>query len=285
MLPVPKNLPNIELTVFNSGWVTANKKMVMAGAKKEKILMPATYAMIRHPEKGLILYDTGYHTKFYKATKYPPYRIMRYLTPAKIEEEDNVDRKLEKMGIPTSEVNTIILGHGHVDHVPGVIYFPQAKLIMERKEWESMQGPALKVFTKGYITSLYKGITNEMTLLDLTSQGTPYGPFDCALDLWGDSSMILVPLPGHTPGQMGLLVNLPDGRTVFFIGDATWLRENYILNKLPAFIVRAMLASFTDFKATVNLLHNFHKEHPEVTIVPCHCPDAWEELKGMGLAG
>jgi hypothetical protein len=37
--------------------------------------------------------------------------------------------------------------------------------------------------------------------------------------------------------------------------------------------------------ATLNLIHNFHKENPDVTIVPSHCPVVWEKLADLGVAG
>ena len=225
------------------------------------------------------------HTRFYEATEKLPYRLLRKLTPVEMGEDENVDRQLEKKGIRAEEVGTIILGHGHVDHVPGISCFPEAKVIVERREWQAMQGRALRLFTSGYLKSLYEGMTNEIEQIDLTARGEPYGPFPCSLDLWGDGSMILVPLPGHTAGQIGLLVNLPDARRVFFIGDAAWLRENYISLKPPALIARGIFSSFADFKATLNLLNSVHREHPDVIVVPAHCPVAWKELNDLGLAG
>jgi glyoxylase-like metal-dependent hydrolase (beta-lactamase superfamily II) len=285
MMPVADNLPDLALTVFNSGWVPTNKKLALSGAASEHIRMPALFAMIRHPQKGVILYDTGYNTRFYEATEKWPFRVMRYLTPAEIREEDNADRQVNKKGIKPEDVGTIILGHGHVDHVPGVVSFPNAKVIVERREWEAMQGSALAVFRHAYLKSLYEGLTNEIEQKDILEQGKPYGPFERALDLWDDGSMILTPLPGHTPGQMGLMVNMPDGRRFFFIGDAAWLSENYLYMKPPAFIARTILSSFDDYMNTLKLIHGFQKENPDVTIVPSHCPATWEKLSQMGVAG
>ncbi len=62
MLPVERKLHDIELTVFNTAWGTANKKMHLSGARSEKIHAPTPFAMIRHPQEGIILYDTGFDT-------------------------------------------------------------------------------------------------------------------------------------------------------------------------------------------------------------------------------
>jgi len=284
MLPSHENLPDIELKVFNSGWVTASKGMVLAGAGSEKIRMPATFAMIRHPDKGIILYDTGYSTRFYDATSRFPYSILRRATPAEITEDDNAVRQLEKAGIGANDVNTIVLGHGHVDHVPGVADFPEARLIVDHREWAFMQGPAFRIFRKGYVKSLYEGIPNQVDTIDFARDGKRYGPFEASVDLYGDGSLIVTPIEGHTIGHMGLLVNMADGRRFLFIGDAAWVSENYLHLKAPSVIARTILASYRKFLSTLELLKSIHENHPDVTIVPCHCPAAWEKLQSSGIA-
>ncbi len=49
--------------------------------------------------------------------------------------------------------------------------------------------------------------------------------FDESLDLFGDGRLVLVPLPGHTPGSVGLFVTLDSGRRLFFSGDTSWRLE------------------------------------------------------------
>ncbi len=284
MLPSTDDLPDIELKIFNSGWVAAHKGMVLAGAGREKMRMPALFAMIRHPKHGVILYDTGYSTRFYDVTGRFPFSMLRKFTPAEITEEDNAVRQLEAAGVPADQVKTIILGHGHVDHVPGVADFPEAKVVVDHREWAFMQGSTLGIFFKGYVKSLYENIGNQIETLNFATQGKPYGLFDKAIDIWEDGSMILVPIEGHTVGQMGLLVNLPDGKRFFFIGDAAWISENYLYIKPPSLIARTILASFRKFKETLQLIKSFHEENPDVTIVPSHCPAVWEKLKSTEVA-
>jgi len=209
---------------------------------------------------------------------------MRFLTTAELTEKDNADAQLKEIGVAPDEVLHIILGHGHADHVPGVPAFPKATLIVDRREWEFMQGPALRVFARAYLKSMYDRLDIPLRLIDFEKDKKPYGPFENALDLWGDGSMILTPLPGHTVGQMGLLVNLADGRRFFFIGDAAWVKENYLEMKPPIRPARMILSSQSDFMKTLRAVHDFHEQHPEVVIVPSHCPSTWEKLIETGLA-
>ncbi len=268
----------VELKVFNSGWVPARRSMVLRGGGREKLVMPALFAMVRHPEQGVALYDTGYSTRFYEATRRFPYRIIRWITPAQLSEDGNADRLLESAGVKADEVRTIILGHGHVDHVPGAVYFPAAEMVVCRSEWEAMQGPALILATRAYLKSLYQDLTNRLRFIDFEKEGKPLPGFDRAVDLFGDGSLILVPLPGHTAGQMGLIVNSTAGR-FFFIGDSGWVSENYQDLTPPSRLASLILHDKKQFFETLRKIHEFHLQNPEVIIVPSHCPRTWEKIK------
>jgi glyoxylase-like metal-dependent hydrolase (beta-lactamase superfamily II) len=70
-------------------------------------------------------------------------------------------------------------------------------------------------------------------------------------DVFGDQSVVMLDLPGHTPGHHGLLVKLPQSGYVLLSGDVAHFRENYVSNGVPWFNVdRAQsLASLDRFKA------------------------------------
>lgn len=285
MQDLPQSGVTVDVKVFNSGWVAAKRGVVLSGGGLEELQMPALFAMFKHPVQGAMLYDTGYHTRFYEATEKFPFSILRILTPAKISEDGNAIRQVEKAGLAAADIKTIIIGHGHVDHIPGALDFPAAKIIIDRRELAYMQsGSGVGMLFKGYIKSFNDKLTNDVETVDFANKGQSIGPFPNAIDLWNDGSMILVPLEGHTIGQMGLLVNASDGKRYFFISDAAWISENYLDLKPPFLIVRTILHSYHKFKATLYFLNNFHNRFPEVVIVPCHCPTVYAKLKAMGTA-
>lgn len=275
----------IHITVFNTGWVKADNRVVLSGGERKNIHMPALCALIKHPTQGNILYDTGYSTRFYDVTRKWPYRIMRYATPARVSPKDHVETQLERLGIGRDSIGHIVLGHGHVDHVPGLPCFPEATVIVEKREWAAMNRPKLLAFTHGYFTDLYEGAGKKCRIIDMDTQGEPSGVFQRTVDLLGDGSMVLVDLPGHTAGQMGLIVRQDNGQTVFFIGDSGWVSDNHILNKTPSQVIRLFVNSYRDFKQSLAAIHAFYLANPDVIIVPTHCPDAWQTLrdKGMGF--
>lgn len=275
---------SVVLEVFNSGWVNGPKPIVLPGSGWGHFRMPALFALIHHPQRGNLLYDTGYSTRFYEATRRFPYRIMRYLTPAEIEEQDNADRQLARAGVDAEQVQAIILGHGHVDHVPGVVYFPRARVIVDRREWEAMQGPAGRVFRKAYLKSLYRDLPNPIDGVDFERDGRPLGPFERTIDLYGDGSLVLVSLPGHSAGHMGLLVRATRGN-FFLIGDAAWVEGNYLDLRPQARIVGAIWSSRADLMDSMRRIRDFARDNPDTIIIPSHCPASWQRLQEMGVAG
>jgi glyoxylase-like metal-dependent hydrolase (beta-lactamase superfamily II) len=273
----------VHITVFNTGWVAADNRVVVSGGVKKRLDMPALCALIRHPEKGNILYDTGYSTRFYTVTAKWPYRILRHLTPARISMNDQVEVQLERMGLAPRDIGHIVLGHGHVDHVPGLACFPGARVIVEKREWAAMNRHRLAAFVHGYATDLYRDAGKKRQLIDMEKEGTPLGPFPRTVDLFGDGTLVLVDLSGHTAGQMGLIVKQGEGPRLFFIGDAGWVSDNVTLNRTPSQVIRLFVDSYRDFRSSLFTVHKFHRENPEVLIVPSHCPYAWKTLQTMGL--
>ena len=55
----------------------------------------------------------------------------------------------------------------------------------------------------------------------------PFMGFEYSHDLFGDGSLVLVPMQGHTPGSVGLFLTLDDGRRFFFTGDTSWRLEGF----------------------------------------------------------
>ena len=61
----------------------------------------------------------------------------------------------------------------------------------------------------------------------------PIETVDWQKDLFGDGRLTLVPLPGHTPGSLGALVNLDRDGSFLLASDAMPLRENYEREAVP----------------------------------------------------
>ena len=182
------------------------------------------------------------------------------------------------------DVGTVILSHGHADHVGGVADFPGARIVVDHREWRRMIRPSVLALRNAYVRALYGQAANEVTAVDFETQGKPYGPFQRAIDLWGDGTMILLPLEGHTAGQLGMLLNLADGRRILFVSDAAHVQQNIERHVAVGRHIRLIMHSSAQYEASLKLLSRLRQQHPELVLVPSHCPRAWEQLLSMGLA-
>lgn len=54
-------------------------------------------------------------------------------------------------------------------------------------------------------------------------------------DIFGDSSVVILATPGHTPGHQSLLVRLPRRGPVILSGNMVHLRDNWVHKRVPSF--------------------------------------------------
>lgn len=279
----------MKVKVFNTAWVRTRKSLLLAGAKWEPLDVVTLFAVIEHPQRGIILFDTGVHTQFHHATRKFPYRIHNILTPFDLKEENNAGNQLLKIGMHPDDVKAMIISHGHADHIPGIIDFPNAKIIINNVEldfmcWDHTKHNSFKLLRNAYLKSLYNNCRNEIMPIDFTTRGKSHRMFKTAVDLWDDGTMYLVELPGHTKGQMGLFMNNGESGDLFFVGDAAYLQDNIRYNIPTAKLFQMVYPSPKDFIRTLNMLHDLQKSNPDVLILPSHCPETWNMLKKLNIA-
>lgn len=279
----------MKVKVFNTAWVRTRKRLLLASAKFEPLDVVTLFGVVEHPQQGVILFDTGVHTQFHQATRKFPYRIHSILTPFGLREENNAGNQLLKIGLHPRDVKAIIISHAHADHIPGIIDFPNAKVIINKVEldfmrWDHTKHYSIKLFRNAYLKSLYNNCCNEIIPIDFTSRGKRHKFFNNAVDLWDDGSMYLVELPGHTKGQMGLFMNNVESKDMFFVGDAAYLQDNIRYNIPTSKIFQIVYASPKYFINTLNTLHELQKAHPDLLIIPSHCSETWKILKTLNMA-
>lgn len=69
------------------------------------------------------------------------------------------------------------------------------------------------------------------------------------------------------------------GKRYFLIGDAYWLEASYQRNiPPPSAVVRLLFDNHREYGKTLRRIHEFSQVHPEVVIVPSHCPDTLARL-------
>lgn len=257
-------LPDVEVTFLRCGSNTAPACLAVRGTYS---LAPRRIAysavLIRHP-KGTFLYDTGLCANIQHFLKDQPLWFRTVFGNFVMELPIGVH--LQQQGMKPQDLDFVLLSHLHWDHVSGIPDLAGVPLRIHRVEYEATQ-PGVLSQTQGMVKRLL--CDNPLELFDLS--GPAYVGFEASYDLFGDGSVILVPLPGHTDGQVGMFILRANGGHLFLIADAVWLAENYQKPAPMHPLFWSLLASDkTSALHTLSKLHRFSKNYPEVSLVPMH---------------
>lgn len=109
-------------------------------------------------------------------------------------------------------------------------------------------------------------------------EGPPVAPFGPAHDLFGDGSLLLVRLPGHARGQIGLFLQTASG-PVLLAADSAWLSQAIRERRGPGPFSYLIADDPRALDATLAKLHTFALANPEVTIIPTHCPEVYARVQ------
>ena len=109
----------------------------------------------------------------------------------------------------------------HSDHTGQATSFPRARLVMDRTDFAALSQSPPPFFTQASTLQPWLGSSGRKELI------TGY------FDVFGDGSVIMVALPGHTAGNHGLLVHLPRRGTMLLSGDALHSPEQLATHGLP----------------------------------------------------
>ena len=176
--------------------------------------LPVHAFLVEHPA-GLCLVDTGQSPAAARPGYLPRWHPFLRIARFEIGPEDRLTAQLARVGHTADELRWIVLTHLHTDHVGGLTEVAgSAELVVSSTEWGLARG-ALGAL-RGYVRKqLPRGVEPHRIEFD----GPPLGPFASSVNLVGDGSLTLVPLPGHTRGQIGVLVTAGN-RGALIGGDA-----------------------------------------------------------------
>ena len=103
--------------------------MAIGGGRWQGVEFPSLCALIGHPERGWMLYDTGYSEHFLAATETFPERFYRLLTPVELRSTECLVAQLQSLGIEAADIREVLISHFHGDHVAGLRDFPQCGFV------------------------------------------------------------------------------------------------------------------------------------------------------------
>jgi glyoxylase-like metal-dependent hydrolase (beta-lactamase superfamily II) len=228
--------------------------------------------LVRHPS-GLLLFDSGLGRQVdaqFAANAWRHRVMFGYQRAGHLPVVD----QLERAGWDPKQVRAIIPSHMHWDHVSGLADFPDAEVWVTPQEREG----ATHGHAPAFLASQFAGVTRWH---DVRFDGPARLGFPASHDVFGDGSVVLLPMGGHTAGQTGLLLRLPSGATYLFTGDVTWTVEGVTQASDRSWLLRHLLPLDHDEaanRAVIAHLHQLSRRHPGIRIVPAHDENVLETL-------
>lgn len=263
--------------ILKAGYCTSNQSIALHKAENKTIRFPATVALLEHDRKGLFLFDTGYSSHFFQASKRLPYSIYPKITPVFFKDEEAIKHQLHQKGIRPADIRTVIISHFHGDHIGGLTDFPNANFICHDSAFRSIENiKGWRALMKGFLPDLIP--ENFRSRLSLLKDSSSYIYQDLKTwDLFDDGSILLQKLDGHAKGQLGLRFTYK-AKSFFLVADAAWLWQNYEELWLPSPRVKLFFSSWSDYKNNLQNLHQIHL-YTQSEIIPTHCEQTIERIK------
>jgi glyoxylase-like metal-dependent hydrolase (beta-lactamase superfamily II) len=221
---------------------------------------PAHSFVLERPN-GLIAIDTGLSPR----VRSPRPRLQRRFVPDPRFEVE-IDEAMRAQGLDPGDVRQVVLTHLDWDHAGGLAHFPNAEVLVHRPEHEfaaTFQG------RMRYEPKLWPPAFSP-TLYDLDPE--PFGPFPSSKAVGDDGNIRLVPIPGHSIGQVGVIV--PTERAQIFLCADHVLRQDWFLEDFGAGRLLGLGIFFPkQARETSERVHELVKDTPTV-LVPSHDAEA-----------
>lgn len=253
----------LRLYVFDCGTIeVADISVFSPGVDKgrHKRLTDSCY-LIAHP-KGTLAWDTGLSDELAllpdgkKASEVFHMRLKKPLA-----------EQYREIGYAPQAVTYLGLSHMHFDHIGNVGLFPKTTLLMQKEEYASAMGADAAKF--GNDPKNYP-----------TLGANPAQKLSGDHDVFGDGSVVIKRMLGHTPGHQALFLKLPKTGNVLLSGDLAHFTENWEKRRVPGFnfdkelSVKTMNEADAFLKANKATLWIQHDAEQNATIM--HAPKYYE---------
>ena len=251
----------MKLNFLPAGRLRMKKSVYVPGVDRSELFdVPVSSALMRH-KQGNVLFDTGYHPSVVENAEArwgPLAKVMKPVMSA----EETLLPGLACVGLEPNDIDVVVNSHLHSDHCGCNEFFKKATVLVHAKELEAAS--AANAEAAGYLRKDW-------------DCGRPIDAVTGERDLFGDGSVVLVPLPGHTPGTLSALVSLDRDGRFLLASDTVSLRHSLDTDTAPrnTWNAEALLKSFEEVRRI---------EKSGATVICGHDDQQWQSLR-KGEAG
>lgn len=212
-VPARAAAPRPDLQLLRIGSCLALQGAMRADRSPLPARVPALVAVLTTPDKGVTLFDTGYGSAWRQATATMPEGALRLATPMRLEEA--LPAALKRIG--AGPIDRVILSHLHADHVAGLFDLRQIPPVLASEEALAgldtlVGGTRLGALAHGLpmpLAGRLAALARSGGLCPLAGSPVPVPELQQGIALTAATDVIVVGLPGHGTGQIGLW--LPQG--------------------------------------------------------------------------
>ena len=212
--------PEVKLYTFDGGTVMVNNLELFSqdttykGQTKE---FADAFYVISHPD-GNLMWDAGLPEMLVGMAEpfTPPPGAFS------VSRRDSVLNQLKSIGMTPDDIKYIALSHTHFDHSGHANVLKNATWLVQEAEYSMITSDEVK---NGENVGLYDAIAELTKVKKLNGDH----------DVFGDGSVIIKSMPGHTPGHQVLYLDLPENGPTLLTGDLYHLYENRQFKRVPIF--------------------------------------------------
>ena len=255
--------PIVLIKRYVCGMETFQPDTLLQNGCHEKITLPVNVLLIEHRKLGHILINTGCSARLRRN----PLRYSRYHAAHCLQfgSGDSIIEQLGTEGLDPLCIKKVLLSHYAPECCGALPLLPRYELISTAQVLSRLSGITDQ---KNIIRSTLPAADVKRRAMGLYEGKTVLSDyFRFIYDALGDGSVLSVDLSGHTEAMAGFY--LPQNK-LFFAADAALDERMLDDAAVPQKKLLALQSEPDDYLSVLSVLRQFHREHPEISIVFLH---------------
>lgn len=270
--PIDKEV-EFSLSIIETGYAITPEAFVFRGGNMFKTRkLSHVSILIQHP-KGTFVFDTGLGNEikgqFHDHFSFLDRQLFKFTKLQSLKETLMYNK------FSADAIDFIIPTHLHFDHASGIEDFPKATVWTTKEEYDHAFSE--EATPPAFIKEQYDAHFIKWKFMKFST--TEYEIFKESYDVFKDGTVVLVKLPRHTKGSIGMFVNLKSGKHYFFTGDLTWATEAFSIPSEKHVIPRNKVDGDREkVKEMIVMVHHLKKKKNNIIIVPAHDYNAQKNI-------